>query len=168
MKDLHLQVPGSMVNTVGKNDVVAIRAYLAGLIDADGAIMAIIEPHKEKRFRFRVRVVIKVTQHQPEVLEWLLDTFGAGKVVINRTAYDWIIRSQKDALVLLTLVSPYLRVKSKQAKLAKEILGSIPTTQDEFLQIVRKADALSKLNVRSTNRRLNTAAMVQAAFSRND
>ena len=40
----------------------ADRAYLAGLIDADGAIMASIEKHREKKFGFRVRVTLKITQ----------------------------------------------------------------------------------------------------------
>ena len=56
MPDLHLQVPGDMVNTVGKDATEVERAYLAGLIDADGAIMAVIERHKETKFRFRVRI----------------------------------------------------------------------------------------------------------------
>ena len=39
-------------NAVGKECAEVDRAYLAGLIDGDGAIMAIIEPHSEKKFRF--------------------------------------------------------------------------------------------------------------------
>ena len=37
------------------------RAYLAGLIDGDGGIMALIEHHKEKKFRFRVRIEMRLT-----------------------------------------------------------------------------------------------------------
>ena len=40
-----------MANAVGKEYSEAKRAYLAGFLDADGAIMATIERHQEKKFR---------------------------------------------------------------------------------------------------------------------
>ena len=47
-----------MVNTVGKGCSEVDRAYLAGFLDADGAIMAIIEKHQEKKFDFRIRIIM--------------------------------------------------------------------------------------------------------------
>src|SRR5574337_862 len=157
-----------MVNIVGKNISEAERAYLAGLIDADGAIMAVIEPHKETRFRFRVRVIVKLTQHQPDVLNWSRLTFNCGKVVTNRTTHDWLIRSREDARMVIESIRLFLKVKQRQADMALAILAAIPKDKEEFLKVVRLADTLSKLNVRSTNRRINNAAMVEAVFSRND
>jgi len=43
-------------NAVGKKCSEVEKAYIAGFLDADGAIMAFIEPHREKRFGFCVRV----------------------------------------------------------------------------------------------------------------
>jgi len=43
------------------------RAYLAGFFDADGAIMASIERHAEKRYGFRVRLLIKIAQKNRDI-----------------------------------------------------------------------------------------------------
>lgn len=51
-----------MVGSVGKGCSEVDRAYIAGLFDCDGAIMASIESHKEKKYGFRVRVILKLTQ----------------------------------------------------------------------------------------------------------
>ena len=61
-------------NSVGKSYSEVDLAYVAGLIDGDGAVMACIEPHNEKKFRFRVRVVLKVTQKYKKDLVFLTTT----------------------------------------------------------------------------------------------
>lgn len=48
------------VNAVGKDASEVDWAYTAGFLDGDGAIMATIERHPEKRFGFRVRVCVKI------------------------------------------------------------------------------------------------------------
>lgn len=78
-----------MTNAVGKEFSEAKRAYFAGFLDADGAIMATIEKHQEKKFGFRVRVILKITQRDKEVLKWFLDTFNVGSIRRkNRTTYE--------------------------------------------------------------------------------
>lgn len=51
---------------MGKKCSEVERAYLAGFLGADGVIMALIEKHSEKHFKFRVRVrvVVKITQRK--------------------------------------------------------------------------------------------------------
>ena len=61
---------------VGKNYSEVKLAYASGFIDADGAIMACIEKHSEKKFGFRVRVVLKVSQKEIFIIKWFLKTFG--------------------------------------------------------------------------------------------
>ena len=46
-----------MVHPVGKTIPEVNKAYLAGFLDGDGAIMALLERHPAKRFGFRVRVM---------------------------------------------------------------------------------------------------------------
>lgn len=159
-----------MVNTVGKEASEANRAYLAGFLDGDGAIMATIERHQEKRFGFRIRITIKISQKDRHDLEWFLRVFKIGKINSNGRSFDWIIKSQKDAEELINLTLPFLKVKQKQAKIARKILklNREVDSQDSFLNIARLADSLSFLNVRSKNRRKNYMAMVQEDFSRND
>ncbi len=156
------------VNTVEKEVCEADRAYTAGFLDADGAIMALIEKHNEKKFGFRVRVVVKISQKERDILDWLEKTYCIGHVYKNRTTFDWTIKNQKDVMTFLTDVSPYIKLKKKQAAKALHILKVDITTFDDLCNVARIADALSRLNVRSKNRRRNYAAMIQRTPFRND
>ena len=156
------------VNAVGKKLSVADRAYSAGFLDADGAIMATIERHKEKKFGFRVRVTLKITQRKKDILNWFLESFGTGYVRKNRTTHDWIIRDQQVVHLVLKRIIPYLKVKRKQAYIAQDILTANIQKKDDLIVVARLADALSRLNVRSKNRRKNFVAMIQDNFSSND
>ena len=146
---------------MGKEFSEVKRAYLAGFLDADGAIMATIEKHVEKKYGFRVRVVIKITQKESRVLNWIVDEYQVGKVVRNRTTHDWIIKDQKLVRKVLHSVSPYLQVKKRQAEYAIEILTKSVESKEDLFLVAQLADALSRLNVRSENRRKNTAVTVQ-------
>ena len=156
------------VNAVGKKLSVADRAYIAGFLDADGAIMATIEHHKEKKFRFRVRVTLKITQHKRDILDWFFASFGVGYIRKNRTTFDWIVRDQQIVYLVLRRIIPYLKVKRKQADIAQSILTANIGTKDDLIAVAQLADALSRLNVRSQNRRKNFVAMIQDNFSSND
>ena len=156
------------VTPVGKRLSVAKRAYIAGFIDADGAIMAVIEKHNEKLFGFRIRVVLKATQSNPKILRWFCKKTGVGIVRQNRTTYDWLVRNQNDILKLLKALQPYIRVKNQQTTKALKLLSGVPNSPKEFVTAARLADSLSKLNVRSKNRRSNFAPTIQDIRSRND
>ena len=155
-------------SAVGKRCSVAERAYCAGLIDGDGAIMALIEPHSEKKFRFRVRIELKVTQKHARDLTFLAGLLGCGSVRQNRTTSDWITRDQKEVARILELVRPYSKMKLRQIRHALEIVRTPIREENDLLRVARLADTLSKFNVRSKNRRKNYAAMIQEHFSSND
>lgn len=148
-------------------------AYLAGLIDGDGCIMATIERHGEKKFGFRVRVEVKITQKDRELLEALCLEFNIGHVSCNRrnstyTTHDWIIRNRTEVTNILEKIKIYTRTKSKQVDLALRILKKSPITWQDLVENAEFADALSKLNVRSKNRRKNFATMIKEQISPND
>ncbi len=159
-----------MVNTVGKEISEADRAYLSGFLDGDGSIMAVLERHPGKKYGFRVRIIVKISQKDSKSLAWFSKTFKVGRIVSNNRSFDWIIKNQKDAKYLLKLMLPYLKTKYSQAKIACDILelNLDINSKDDFLHVSRLADSLSLLNVRSKNRRINNTAMVQDIFSRND
>jgi hypothetical protein len=90
-------------SAVGKNYSEVELAYASGFIDADGAIMASIEKHNEKKFGFRVRVVLKVSQKEIFIIKWFSKTFGLGNIRKNQSIYDWQIQNQKDCLKKLFL-----------------------------------------------------------------
>ena len=142
-------------SAVGKIGVEVDHAYLAGLIDGDGCIMATIERHKEKKFGFRVRVEVKITQKESELLKLLQSFYGIGVVRKNRTTFDWIIRDKTHVNEILNLIGPHTKAKSKQVEIARQILGLSDSSKNGLIKMARLADTLSKFNVRSKNRRLN-------------
>src|SRR3990167_5851445 len=132
------------------------KAYMSGLLDGDGAIMACIEKHAEKKFGFRVRIYIKISQNNYKILNWCKLTTRMGNVRnVKNDEYEWRIRNQEDANFLLELLLPYLKIKKRQGYLAKKILNTKIKTIKGLLKIAKLADALSKLNVRSQGRRKN-------------
>jgi len=145
---------------VGKNYSEAELAYASGFIDADGAIMACIEKHSEKKFGFRVRVVLKVSQKEIMIIKWFRKTFKLGNIRKNQTIYDWQIQNQKDCLEMLKIFLPYIKVKKKQAKIAINILQTSVNSKKDLIRIATLADALSRFNVRSKNRRKNFVSMI--------
>ena len=153
---------------MGKRCSVAERAYLAGLVDGDGAIMALIEPMNEKRFRFRVRIELKITQKNKRDLVFLNELLGCGSVRINRTTCDWLTRDQQQILRILSLIKPYSKMKQSQIKFAMEIIQTQIHEKEDLIRVAQLADALSKFNVRSKLRRKNYATMIQEHFSPND
>lgn len=156
------------VNPVRKILSKVNQAYLAGLIDGDGAIMACIEKHSEKRFRFRVRINIKISQNQDRVLKWCKGITGFGNIRYNRTQYEWVSFDQKEIRKFLIFLLPYLKVKKSQAKLAIKILDTEIKTLSNLIKVARLADTLAKFNVRSIGRRRNFAEMIQESVSSND
>jgi len=157
-----------MVNTVGKNISEVIKSYTAGFLDADGAIMATIERHKEKRYGFRVRVIIEIAQKDRKILDWFQNQYSCGRVVLDRTTHAWIIRDQSDVYTFITQLEPYIRSKKKQASIALRILDHEVSSKEDLMSVALMADALSSYNVRSKLRRRNYSLMIQETFSRND
>lgn len=146
---------------MGKPLSEAERAYLAGFLDGDGAIMALIERHPEKRFGFRIRVEVKATQYHECDVSWLPAQTGVGYIRRNLKTYEWIVRDQRAAGWLLNMIAPYTRCKRNQVVLALQILEHMIESRDDLIQVAQLADALSKFNVRSRLRRKNHAAMIQ-------
>ena len=137
------------------------RAYLAGLVDGDGAIMAVIEKHSEKLFGFRVRIEIKITQFHRQDVGWLPAETGVGRIRKNRNTHEWIVRDQKAVAWLFEMIAPYVRCKANQVAIAQQIVSRPIGSLEDLVQVARLADTLSSFNVRSRLRRKNFAAMIQ-------
>ena len=153
---------------MGKTIPEAQKAYLAGFLDGDGAIMALLERHPTKRFGFRVRVWVKATQLRQRDVAWLRDELGFGRVTASRECWEWLVKDQLAAEWLLSAIAPYARIKAQQVDLALQILKHRIESIEDLQEQAERADALAALNVRSRGRRQNTAAMIQGFVSRND
>jgi len=156
------------VNTVGKKFFEVELAYLAGFLDADGCIMATIEKHQEKKFGFRVRLTLKISQADRKILNYFISYYKIGYIRKNRTTFDWVIRDQKKVKDFLQILLPYLKVKRKQAQKALQISNTRIRELNDLIKVASLADSLSRLNVRSKNRRKNFVSMIKENFSRND
>ena len=144
-------------------------AYISGFIDGDGAIMACIEKHAEKKFGFRIRIYIKINQNNYKMLNWCKSVTGMGNIRnVRGNEYEWLVRNQMEARALLPLLVPYLKIKKRQATLAMRILKAKIKSTKKLLKIATLADALSKLNIRSQGRRKNFMSMIQESISPND
>jgi len=153
---------------VGKTIPEVQKAHLAGFIDGDGAIMALLERHPAKRFGFRVRIWVKATQLRHDDVVWLRDELGFGQVRPSRNCWEWLVKDQSDAEWLLRAIRPFARVKASQIDIAMQILEHRVDSIDDLKEMAEWADTLAALNVRSRGRRQNTAAMIQGFVSRND
>jgi hypothetical protein len=157
-----------VVHPVGKTISEVRKAYLAGFIDGDGAIMALLERHPSKRFGFRVRVWVKATQLRQSDVSWLRDELCIGRVQAGHGCWEWLVKDQSDVQWLLEAMQPFARVKARQVDVALAILNHRINSRDDLANVAELADTLSLLNVRSRGRRQNTAAMIQEIASRND
>jgi hypothetical protein len=94
-------------------------AYIAGLIDGEGTI-ALTRRHKNENRQLE----ISVSNTDMELLVYLLETIGAGRIAHKRTDSDkhtasgTYLISNRQALHLLEQVTPFLRTyKLHRAKL---------------------------------------------------
>jgi uncharacterized protein with ATP-grasp and redox domains len=143
------------VNPVGKNLSKVELAYLAGFIDGDGAIMAWIERHPEKKFKFRVRLALKVTLNQKQILERIRKKVKFGYLKKNRNQYEWCSQDQEKIEKFLSKVFPFLKVKKKQAEIALKIAKIKVESFKDLLKKAKLTDSLAKLNNRSEGIRKN-------------
>lgn len=137
-------------------------AYLAGFFDADGAIMASIEKHSEKKFGFRVRLSIKITQKSNVLLDEIQQQLGCGHVRNNRGVHEYDIKDQSQVSRFIDLIYPYSRAKQTQLDLARKIAIDLKnvSSQTDLINVARLADSLAECNVRSKNRRKNYAEII--------
>lgn len=143
-------------------------AYMAGMIDADGMI-TVSSPSKSiapMSYTPRERPLVVVTNSDMELINWLKDTIGAGtayetKSQPNRPDQDennWnkVHRFQMSgwkAIRLLEEISPYLKIKKKQAELVMRmpVRGRDFNTKATDLQVELVKELAGK--IRLLNRR---------------
>lgn len=150
--------------TVGKglnNNVV--KAYIAGFLDGDGAISAVIERHPEKKFKFRVRVSLNFYQHKDhiELLRYLRRIFGEGYLGRSiRDTHKLSLSNQTTLKKILASLYPFSRIKRNQIRIALKILNTTIHEKKDLIRAAKLADELSSHNVRSRSRRKNFATLI--------
>ena len=150
--------------TVGKRPSSDLtEAYIAGFLDGDGAVSAIIERHPEKKFRFRVRICLDFYQHQDNirVLDYIKDYFGEGSLGKSiRNTHKLSLRNQSTLKTILSLLHKYVVIKKKQIEIALTILDYKIETKKDLIKVAKLADQLSSHNIRSKGIRKNSSEII--------
>lgn len=90
-------------------------AYLAGLIDGEGTIGLTRRHTGENR-----QLVLSIANTEAEILQWVLDRTGVGKITRKRisrahhTPSHTYSVANRQALDILKQISPYLQSRKKQ------------------------------------------------------
>ena len=109
-------------------------SYCAGIIDGEGSIGTEVARtgfgRKNPSYRVRVRVIMC----DREAIDVFINIFGGSikerypKNITHRKTYDWCARNI-EALKVLQILLPYLKIKNKQAlvgiELAKDVSQSL-------------------------------------------
>src|SRR3989338_698001 len=141
------------------------KAYVAGLLDGDGSIMAHIEPRRDCRFGYRIRVVVKFSQHESNdaTLNELKQLCGDGYVSqANKHVRELALKSATSVRRLLQALEPYVRIKRTQVKRALELLELLEDvkTLEQFKRAASVADAISAANLKSSSRRKHSSQSI--------
>ncbi len=150
--------------TVGKDQNNNIKySYIAGFLDGDGAVSAIIERHAEKKFGYRVRVTLDFYQHKSNiaVLNYVRSVIGEGSLGKSiRDTHKLSIKNQTSLKRILPLLSQYSVIKKRQIELALKILYSEVNSKNDLIRNAKLADKLCALNVRSRSIRKNSSSII--------
>ena len=148
-------------------------AYIAGFLDGDGCIMLQLIYRKDYLLGYQIRASIIFFQKTNNrfFLEWLKT------LLVNGSVRDRNDGMSEYALVgpglitdLLEKLSPYLRLKKKQAVLALSVLNALPSgremTPDILLALAEQVDKFAELNY--SKKRTNTALKVKEYLMSNN
>lgn len=145
-------------------------AYIAGFLDGDGCVMLQLVYRKDYSLGYQIRASIVFYQNQKYTffLNWLKGKFQYG-YIRNRGdgMSEYTIVGVKPVLKVLKLVSPYLKIKTKQAEIAIKVLRQMPgsgrkMTPALLLELSLEVDKFIDLNY--SKRRTNTSSKVVAFF----
>jgi hypothetical protein len=106
-KTLHIKV-----NTVDKKYSEVFLAWLSGFFEGDGTILCYVDKAKGYKFKFRIRVIIKLSQKSNNVLNDIRKDLELGNVILNRRKdsklnyFDLVINNQEDVLLFINLIKP--------------------------------------------------------------
>jgi intein-encoded DNA endonuclease-like protein len=125
--------------------------YLAGLIDGDGSIVAQMVRRPDYAFRFQIRLTVQISQRKKRRhhLEDIRKTIGYGIVRDRGDMSDYVLVETKMVFHFLKQISPFLRMKKKQANLVIKIIEQLPSSKTSpllFIDLCCLSDQVAELN----------------------
>ena len=142
--------------------------YISGFLDGDGSIYVRILPREDYALKFQLVFTISFIQRtsRKHFLMKIKRELGRG---ILRDRNDGIselnILGWQDVLHTLKLLTPFLRIKHKQAILMMKMIEQLPSTKESplrFLDLCKLADRVADLN--DSKNRKTTSEIVRRKF----
>jgi hypothetical protein len=135
--------------------------------------MCFVDKAEGYKFKFRVRVIIKLSQKSNKVLQGIKKDLQLGNIFFNKRKYsklnyyELVIANQDDVLLLIHLIKPYVRFKNNQLEIAIKILTDRKTISSEkdLLNLAKLADSLSILNIRTGNDGKKYTTLIKEYFN---
>jgi hypothetical protein len=124
---------------------------LAGFLDGDGSIYVRLKCNDSYRFGFQVSpsVVFYQSNKKKSFLVKLMKEERVGYIRDRKDGIvEWIIGDVKSIQIMMTNLTPFLRLKRKQAKLMLDILKRKKRVKNvhDFLKLVKLIDRFEELN----------------------
>ena len=144
-------------------------SYLAGFLDADGSIYVQLKRNKTYKYKFQIamNVVFYQSIKEKQFMHSLKQEVGDGYIRERKDGMlEYIVGNQESIIELLNCLMPYLRLKTKQARLLLEILKLKEEIRsgEDFLKVVKKIDLFKNLNY--SKRRKNNYSLVKKVLQK--
>ena len=135
--------------------------------------MCYVDKAKGYKFKFRIRVILKLSHKSKKILEEIKKDLQFGNIFLNKKKdykfnyFYLVIANQEEVLFFINLIFPYVRFKKNQLQIAIQILTNKKTISSEkdLLQLAKLADSLSILNTRINNDGKKYATMIKEYFN---
>lgn len=143
------------------------RAYLAGLLDADGSIMLQLKRRKEMRFHFRFKTILVFYQdkHYLNEMQKIHQLLQVGYLYTrNDRICEIRVEGYSAVKYVAKQLQKYITFKRKQLDLllqAIHILENSVKTIDEFLEVCELSDQIANHNYSSKLRKYSREYMVR-------
>ena len=134
------------INRLSREDL----QYIAGFIDGDGSIIAQIVKSAEYKYGHTIRVSVVLYQKTRRYwfLKQMQEAIGGHLRKKKDGMSDLTITGFQPVKTLLSLLTPFLRIKKPQAREVLEIIDEYKNRESKasFLKVCQKVDKTANLN----------------------
>ncbi len=136
------------------------RAYLAGFLDGDGSIYVRLKPNTTYKFGFQVSpyIILFQSKKEKENFNKICSIINCGYMRERKDGIlEYTINRKNEIVNFLNLVSPYLILKKKQAKLMVKILNKKEKvkSKNDFQKLMELTEQFRILNYSKKRKRHN-------------
>lgn len=142
--EMGMPFTGSVIGHLPERD----KAYLAGIIDGEGTIT--IHRRLQKGVMPVYALYVGIANTSPALRKWLEERFPERVYVKklprakehHRQAYDFVLSGNRQVMVFLREIAPYLVIKREQAELVAQ--GYVHLSEEERFALYKKLRELKK------------------------